>query len=164
MWGFNPRISAWSIADPMCPPACASSRAKTTLRSAGLTGHLISTLCVWAAGQPLWAAFRASYTTFARAVTHCQRHTTTCHEGRVNANSDNAAKARPGGVWGRPQEPSAYSRSGRSHHSRQLLLPSVAARRIEALRRGSSAAQMLAPSRADSRNVPQTQTQLLDAL
>src|SRR5674476_1591710 len=47
MWGC-PRISAWSSADSMCPLACTDSRAKTPLRTAGLTGHLIST---WGAPQ-----------------------------------------------------------------------------------------------------------------
>jgi len=32
MWGQNPRISAWSNADPMCPPAC-TGPPKTTLRT-----------------------------------------------------------------------------------------------------------------------------------
>ena len=34
MCGFNPRISAWSIAVPMCPPACTDLRAETPLRTA----------------------------------------------------------------------------------------------------------------------------------
>ena len=32
MWGSNPRISAWSSADSMCPPACTYLQSKTTLR------------------------------------------------------------------------------------------------------------------------------------
>ena len=36
MWGFNPRISAWSNAVPMCPPACTNPRAETPLRYCGV--------------------------------------------------------------------------------------------------------------------------------
>jgi len=43
MWGSNPRISAWSSAVPMCPPACTKQKVKTTVRDRELTGHLIST-------------------------------------------------------------------------------------------------------------------------
>jgi hypothetical protein len=44
MCGFNPRISAWSSADAMCPPACTKRFEQTTLSMRGLTGHFISTL------------------------------------------------------------------------------------------------------------------------
>jgi hypothetical protein len=36
MWGFNPRISAWSNAVPMCPPACTNPSAQTALRYCGV--------------------------------------------------------------------------------------------------------------------------------
>jgi hypothetical protein len=43
MWGSNPRISAWSSAESMCPPACTDEEPERTVIDRGLTGNLIST-------------------------------------------------------------------------------------------------------------------------
>ncbi len=44
MCGSNPRISAWSSADPMCPSACTFTPLQIALTGVGLTGYLISTI------------------------------------------------------------------------------------------------------------------------